>query len=188
MKRRTRQNVIIGIIGSLGVVLIVITLLYITKENRFNLYKNVKGGFSIKYPATWSVEENKNGAAVIFYSPKSDELDVMLENVNIVIQDMSAHPRSLTDYSKVAIKQMKGVFTKNMVILESGPSIFARTVGYKLDFLGKTRDSQMHYVSVWVIDGQTVYQATYTSLESDYETYWPKVKRMFGSFRIHKRT
>jgi len=62
--------------------------------------------------------------------------------------------------------------------------MFAGQSGHKLDFLGKGPETDLHYMSIWTIDGLTAYQVTYTSLASQYEHYISKVKRMLRSFRI----
>ena len=123
-------------------------------------------------------------AAVLFYSPQENDLDFFKESVNVVVQDISGNPLNLKEYSQLAIEQMKVVFGDNMVIFESAPTFFADQSGYKLIFVGKGPETDLRYMSVWTIKGLTAYQVTYTALNSQYERYISKVKKMLKSFRI----
>ena len=172
-------------IAGIGVVCILIMLWIFSKEHRFNRYSDDHYHFSIKYPTSWSFEKNKNKAVVIFYSPEESELDFFMENVNVVVQDISRNPMSIEKYSSTAIKQMEAVFSDNMIILESEPMYFAGREGYKFVFRGKTPETELQYMSVWAINGLTAYQVTYTALASQYERHLPKVKKMIRSFRIN---
>jgi len=184
VSQRKKQIIITGIVAGVGIVLILSGAWIASREYRFKSYKNSEYGFSIKYPAAWSLEENKNGAAVLFYSPQENDLDFFKESVNVVVQDIAGNPMEIKDYAKLAIKQMEAVFGENMIIIESEPIFFADRSGYKLVFVGKGPETDLRYMSVWAIEGLTAYQVTYTSLNTQYEHYVSKVKRMLRSFRI----
>lgn len=184
MKQRQKRALITGCVGILGIILIMGVIWIVSKEHRFNKYHNKAGGFSISYPATWSYEENKGGAAVIFFSPKENELDFFKENVNVVIQDISANPLDLNAYTALAIKQMRLVFEDNFVVIESAPAFVAGRGAHRLVFIGKGPDTELKYMSVWTLDGMTAYQITYTALSSQYDRYVGEMKRMVSSFRV----
>lgn len=184
MDRRKKQNIIIGIVAGIGIVLILSAAWIASKEYRFKRYKSDEKNFSIKYPASWTYKENTNDAVIIFYSPQENDLDFFKESVNIVVQDISGNPMNLRNYSKLAIEQMEAVFGENMIILESVPTFVADRSGYKLVFLGKGLEAELQYMSVWTIDGTTAYQVTYTAIASQYERYISKVEKMLKSFRI----
>lgn len=184
MSRREKQNRINSIIAGIGILLILSVAWIVSKEYRFKSYQSSEHGFTIKYPASWAYEENINGAAIIFYSPQENDLDFFKESVNVVVQNIGGNPLNLKAYSALAIKQMEAVFGENMITLESAPTFIADQSGYKLVFIGKGPDTDFQYMSVWMIDGVTAYQVTYTSLVSQYERYLSKVKKMVRSFRI----
>ena len=184
MSRRKKQNIISGVVAGVGIILILSGAWVVSREYRFKSYKNEEHGFSIKYPALWALEENKNDTAVIFYSPQENDMDFFKESVNVVVQDISGNPMNIKDYSQLAIEQMEAVFEENMIIFESEPTFFADRSGYKLVFVGKGPETDYKYMSVWTIEGLTAYQLTYTSLNSQYERYVSKVKKMQESFRI----
>lgn len=186
MNRREKQNIIIGIVAAAGIILILGAVWVLSREHRFKRYRSDRDGFSIKYPAAWSFEENKDGAAVIFFSPLDNELDFFKESVNVVVQDISGNPLDLKKYSETAIRQIEAVFEENLVILETGPVFFAGQAGYKFIFLGKTPEDEpdLRYMCVWTLKGLKAYQVTYTAILSQYERYLPEMKRMLRSFRI----
>lgn len=184
MNQRQKKNLIAALTALLGVALILLVVLIMTKEHRFKTYHNKAGGFSIRYPAAWSWEENKGGAAVIFFSPKDNELDFFKESVNVVVQNITDNPMNLKDYSEQAIKQMEVVFEENFIVLESGPTFIAGRPAYKLIFIGKGSDTELKYMSVWTLEGLTAYQITYTALASQYDRYIGEMKRMVNSFRV----
>lgn len=174
----------VSLTALLGITLILGVVWIASKEHRYSKYQDEFGGFAISYPATWSWEENKGGAAVIFFSPKENELDIFQENVNVVVQDISGNPMELRAYSDLAIKQMQLVFEDNFIIVESGPTFVAGQAGHKLIFIGKGPDTDLKYMSVWLIKDLTAYQITYTALASNYDRYVGKMKHMVRSFQV----
>ena len=184
MDKRQKQAIIAGVAAFLGTVLILGVAWVASREYRFKKYHNKAGGFSITYPAAWSLQENTGGAAVIFFSPKANDLDFFQENVNVVVQDISGNPMTLKAYSELAIKQMQLVFEDNFVVLESAPAVVDLQSAYRLVFLGKGPGTELKYMSVWLIKDLTAYQITYTALASQYDLYVGKMKRMVSSFHV----
>ena len=184
MEQRKKQTLLAGVAALLGIVLILGVVLTMSREHRFKKYHNTAGGFSISYPATWDFQENKGGAAVIFFSPEENDLDFFKENVNVVVQDISGNPMTLKAYSELAIKQMQLMFKDNFVAIESAPTFVDGQAAYKLIFIGKGPDTELKYMSVWLIKDLTAYQITYTALFFQYDRYIGKMKSMVNSFHI----
>lgn len=160
-----------------------VVFLLATREYRYNKYTNSSAGFGMKYPAKWSREENKNGAVVIFSSPKENELDTFRENVNIVRQFVD--PKiNLQKYTDMAIDQLRAVFKQNVEILESTPTYIGDSPAYKIVYIGKG-DLEVKLMHVWTLKGGYAYQFTYTSLSTRFNEYWPKVEAMLNSFTIY---
>ena len=184
MKRRKKQNLSLGIIAGIGIILILSAFWIFSKGHRFKNYHNERTGFSIKYPVDWAQEETGIGNSVIFLSAQENELDIFRENVSVVVQDLSGNPMALKEYSELAIHQMEVVFKENLIILVSEPAFFGKRKGYKFEFLGKGPDAELHYLIYWTIRGMTAYQVTYTAISSKYDRYLSKVKKMIRSFHI----
>lgn len=184
MKKRKKQDITLGVIAVIGIVLILSAAWVFSKGYRFSKYKNEKEGYSISYPSDWALEEGLNGVSVIFLSNQDNELDFFRENVSVVVQDLSSDPMNLTEYSAKAVHQMEAVFKDNLVIRASEPALFAKIRGYKFEYFGKGEGTDLHFLIYWTVTGLTAYQVTYTAVSSQYERYLPKVNRMIQSFRI----
>src|SRR3989338_8996560 len=114
MQRRQKQTIIASVTSAIGLALILTAGWFFLKPYWSLGYENGQYGFALKYPASWSLAENKEGPAAIFYSPKGSALDIFPENVNIVVQDISHDPMDLEKYTKTAIVQMQAVFGTNL--------------------------------------------------------------------------
>lgn len=185
MQRRQRQTLIAAIAAAIGVILIATVLWLYTKQFRLLSYANEPYGFSLKYPAAWSLAENKGGAAAIFYSPPENALDRFQENVNIVVQDISQNPMDLSQYTETAIHQMQIVFGTNLEILDSSPVAVDGRPGHQFEFIGKGPDGNLHYLCRWTLVNTSAYQITYTALASGYAKHLSKAQRIMNSFKIH---
>ena len=164
MKRRAKRNMVFTIVGVVGILLIAFFLFSKGKDRLFERYANKEKGFSIKYPKEWTVVENKNGAAVLFYSPKENELDYFQESVNIVVQDISDDPMNISDYSEKAIDQLDAVYEENLTILESGPMFTQGRTAYKMEFIVGGVEPKAKYLSVWTLKDNKAFQVTYMAL------------------------
>lgn len=185
MRSRKELNFIYSIIAAISIIIIISVFIAYQNTNKFNKFEDPGKRYSIKYPVDWKVEESKNGAAVIFSSPKENKLDMFSDNVNIVVQDISSNPMGIKKYSEIAIKQMQIVFGDNLEIKESESITLGGREGYKFVFNGKGAQVELGYKSVWTIDGLTAYQITYTSLASMYNNHIKEADRMIKSFKIH---
>ena len=184
MTRSLRFKLVI-FLASVGLGLISVVGWFYFQQSETKLYTNKTYGFRIRYPVDWEVHENMNGAAVIFVSPKDNELDVLQDSVNIVVQDYSKDPISLTDYSEKAEHQVRATFKAAIEILDSSPTTLAGLPAHRFALRSTGPDLNLQYLMVWTMKGYTAYQVTYTSLTSGYELYLPKVQRMIRSFRIN---
>ena len=74
--------------------------LFAAEQNQ--IYKSLLFDFEISYPQDWQVKEISGVTA--FISPLDDAGDKFSENVNIVIEDISAYQMSAKQYAKEADK------------------------------------------------------------------------------------
>jgi hypothetical protein len=136
-------------------------------------------------------QEFKEGAAqviVAFISPAEDESDVFGENLNIVIENISAaSPISLNDYVNAGIENLKDGF-QHLTIVQPPTEITidgkpAMTVVY-------TGTSPLHasltgkILQVFTIKGDSGYILTFTSTPETYSTYAPTFEKILQSFKI----
>ncbi|MDP8213337.1 MAG: PsbP-related protein [Candidatus Zapsychrus exili] len=186
MKRQNNQVLFFAIIAIVGISLMATTAWFAFKDKTFRTYKNESKGFSIKYPKTWSYKENVFGAAVTFYSPLENDLDLFRESISVVVQDISFKPMGLKEYTDLAIGQMDAMFRKFIDVVESKPARLGGIYGYKYIFIGKNPDVNLKYRCAWTIKKTSAYQVVYTSLETHYDKYIENIEKMVSSFRILK--
>jgi len=184
MQRRKQKTIIFGVVGAVGLILISIFLLLYVKEHSFTRYVNKSEGYSIKYPSTWTMEKNSQGASVVFFTALESELDFFKENVNVVIQDISGNPMNIAQYSKLAMDQMAGVFGSNFEIVEKESTYLDDRPAFKIIFLGKGPEFTIKYKVIMAVEDVFAYQITYTSLTSTYDKYVDKVDKIIESFTI----
>ncbi|MBF0384625.1 MAG: hypothetical protein HQL27_02015 [Candidatus Omnitrophica bacterium] len=184
MQTRQRNQVISAVSGVLGFILIAFILLRLYSQTRFLKYENLTDGYSIDYPSGWTYTEDTNNTSAIFLSPKEYEFDLFQENVNIVIQDLSKNPKSLKDYTQLAIVQLQAVFQQNINIVESSEIFWGGNPSHRLVFTAKGDQFDLKFMNIWTIEGNRAYQFTYAATLPKYNDYLKKVKKMANSFNI----
>ena len=147
------------------------------------IYRHPTDHFSIRYPPSWGKVTNKDGASVIFISPKQSALDTFRENVNVVVQNLASNPMSLQKYTDTAIFQVKVVFKSGIVEVESKSIYLDGKPGYKFAYLVKG-DRDIKIMHVWTIDHSRAYQVTFTALASEFDQYQDTFEKMIKSFHI----
>ena len=145
-------------------------------------YENKDYGITMSYPADWNLEENVEGTLAIFSSAKENSMDLFQENVNLVVQDLSANPMTLEEYTDTAIKQLVGVFN-NIKIVDRGSANLGRLPGYKIVYEA-TGDFSLKIMHVWAVDGTRVFTFTYSSELSKFNTYFLKASAMLASLKF----
>ena len=124
-------------------------------------------------------------APVIFFSPKENAMDFFQENFSVVTQDLSASPKNLKDYSDQAVKQVEVVFKAEIEVLANDDADLAGLPAHKFEYRLKDPKLTLHALHMWTVDNNNMaYQLTYTALESSFDKYWPKVRRMINSFKL----
>ena len=185
MQRRRQLTIFWGIVAGIGVSILLVVGWSVSKQYRWSGYRNAAYGFSIQYPANWTVKENYEGTAVFLLSPLENKLDFFPENVNVVVQDLSQKPMDLDKYSNIAIHQMQVVFKQNLEVLESDSTYLDGHPAHNFVFLAKGPDMEMKIKCVWtVIDETKAYQVTFGALTSQYDKYVTKVQKIIQSFQI----
>jgi len=184
LDRRRRQTIIYSVVAGFGIILILGAFLAFRSTEPMRLHEDRKSGFSLLVPKTWEKKIDFHGAALSAYSPVENELDWFLENINVVVQDISSNPLSLDEYSELAIRQVEVVFKENVQVLKAKSARFAGRPGYMFNYIGKGPQGDVKIIHFWTLDGLTAYQFTYTAIVPDFDKYWPTAKKMMKSFKI----
>lgn len=184
MMNRKQLKLASTIVSIASIVISIGFLLFWYSKTKLVAYTDPGGFFKIGYPQKWTLVEGKDGANVIFLSPKESAVDHFQENVNIVIQDISRNPLDLAKYSEVAISQIRAVFKDAVTIVESTPTIVSTRPGYKLVYTGKGEVDEIKIMHIWVIKGNFAYQLTYSAVTTSFDRFLPKVEQMARSFKV----
>ena len=184
LSSREKKLTLAYTVGALSLIVIIFVLFLISKGYRFRKFDRPGHNFSIKYPASWTMEENTNGVAAIFYSPLETDLDFFQDNVNVVERSYPEDPKDIKDYAEMAVKQMQAVFKENFILLEMTPTFFATYPAYRISFIGKGPQGELKFLILCTRKGETSYQITYAAMTSQYDKYLDKVNSMISSFKI----
>lgn len=168
----------IGVFGVICVILFIMSRIIV-----FNEYENTTYGFKSKYPAGWTVIENKEGVAVVFICPRETDLDVFNETFNVIVQDVPPD-MSLDKFTEMAISQLQATLPRAIAIETTEPTMLSGRTAMKFIYAGRDKDSDIKMMHIWTLGGGKAYILTYAATRNDFDKFLPLAKKMFGSFRI----
>ena len=151
-------------------------------DMRFKPYSNATYGFKIKYPKTWQVRENAEGAAVVFISPKETPLDTYSENLSIVIQNLNGRAMPLGQYTQEAIYQLTHTL-RNIQVLGSSDLSLSGRAAHKFEYLIKG-NLQIKVMHIWTLKDKAAYQITFGCDVDRCNEYMNTVNEMIDSFEL----
>ena len=146
-------------------------------------YDSPDYGIRIKYPADWTKEEQVMGAVVAFFAPREGASDVLQENVNILVQDLSAQPMTLDEFTELSVGQTEQLIT-DASILDSSAATLGGNPGHKLVFTGKQGEYDLKWLQVWTIKDDKAYIISYTAEIDTYSAFLKTAEEMIESFEI----
>ena len=138
-------------------------------------------GYTIDYPETWT--QGNIGTIIFFRSPLENAKDVVAENVTVAVEDMSANPMTLDQYTDKFLKVAPGIFP-GFRPLEKGEAVIdargARYMVYDTKQFGQELKHKIYYFSV----GRRMFSLTYTAQPEMYDKYLPLAEEIMGSVRV----
>ena len=146
-------------------------------------YDSPAYGIRIKYPAEWTKQEQVMGAVVVFLAPTEGPSDIFQENVNIIVQDLSAQPMTLDEYTELGLGQIEQFIT-DANILDSTTATLAGIPGGRLVYTGKQGQYDLKWMQVWTIKNDKAYVISYTAEIGRYSAFLETVEEMIDSFEI----
>lgn len=144
-----------------------------------------KGDLSLQYPEDWELDNSgQMGTSIIILSPQEDDEDEFRENINVMIQDVSAYPdMTLEDYKDLSEKQLANIFKNYSLITSKIETVNGKD---RIHFL-YTGDQENYTLKFeqygWMIDG-SVYIITLTTEKSTYNIYKETGHKILNSFRV----
>ena len=123
------------------------------------------------------------GSVVAFLSPIEGTSDDLQENVNILVQDLSAQPMTLDEYTDLSLGQIEQ-FVTDAVILDSSAATLAGNPGHKAVYTGKQGQYDLQWMQVWTVKNDKAYVISYTAEATEYSAVLATVQEMIESFEI----
>ncbi len=151
-------------------------------DNQFSVYKNPQYKIKIKYPKTWKVIENKDGAVAIFVSPKETSLDVYNENLSIVVQNLPQSSMPLRQYTKEAINQITKTI-RNLEVVGDEEAVLAENPAHRFEYIIKM-NFNLKIIHLWTIKNKKAYQLTFGCDVDHCKDYLGTARTMFDSFQL----
>lgn len=140
--------------------------------------------YQIQYPDGWTPYQ-QTSMNILFLSPQEGPTDQFRENVNVLIQDLSAQqPMSLADFSKLSIDQIK-----QMAVADTAGQQFR-----EVTFAGQKAQEGICKLPVnglvikvkqdWFVLGHFAYIITYTAEPAQFSRYEPMADTVMQSFKL----
>lgn len=157
------------------------------EENvNYLVYENADYNVSIKYPEGWFLKENLMATIVAaFFSPLEDENDKFLDNFNLTVQDLSAKPMNMDEYTKLSIKQLK-LYITDFKIKTRKKTKLADCEAEDMVFTGRQGQVKLKFKAIWMIKDNIAYVITFGAEEKKYEEYLKIIDEAIESFEIRE--
>lgn len=139
-----------------------------------------KSAYSIKYPATWTVDASTDAKQFTIKAPADSGVnDSYVENLNMVINQLSS-PYSAEGYATFS----KGYLPqkiKQFVVLESKKGNLGKDSWYMV-FKGLQLGKKLQWKQYYIVKNGKVHILTFTAEASRYKEYVKTVNTMLGSY------
>jgi len=154
-----------------------------SEEEQLSTYNNPAYGINIAYPSDWTILEEVAGVVVSLLSPKESATDSFRENLNVVVNDLSAQPMTLDEYRDFTVDDLELLVT-DLNIVYSGETTLSNSPAYELVLTGEMGGLDKKWMQVCTIKNDKAYVVTYTAEEGKYLDFLGIAQRMIDSFEI----
>ena len=140
--------------------------------------------YSVKYPSDWEVNNTgMMGTPFILFSPLTETQDNFKENVNLLIQDLSAYDLDLDKYVEISVSQIKTMITNSNVI--ESKNIKSEFGEYqKMIYTGEQGMFKLKFEQYYWVINNNAYVLTFTSELDKYLNYKETGEAILNSFVI----
>jgi len=145
-------------------------------------YTNAAFGIAIRYPSTWTKNEQFTGAVVAFTSPSESSSGASGGIVSVVVEELP-EPMTLAEYNDAAIAALnQSIIDFN--ISETTAATLSNNPAHKIVYTAKQNQLNLRAMQVWTIKDNKTYILTYGATPVNYDKYQTIVQNMFSSFEI----
>lgn len=142
--------------------------------------------YEVKYPENWDVDRRGlMGTSFILFSPVIGKNDQFRENVNLLIQDLTAYNLSLDQYVEISENQVKTMITNSNLILserlkENGLEF------HKVIYTGEQGVFNLKFEQYFWLIANEAYILTLTCEVDEFDNYQTLGETILKGFRIKK--
>lgn len=143
-----------------------------------------KDNYKIDYPKEWELNESgQMGTRLMLFSPVSSADDKFRENVNLMVQDLTAYNLDLDGFVQISKDQIKVMITDSEILESkriSGPGLDHHKIVYK----GKQGQFNFKFVQYYWVKDNNAYVLTLTCQEDQFRAYESIGYNILDSFRL----
>ena len=141
-------------------------------------------GYSIMYPDNWELDQSgQMGTSFSILSELDSEKDQFRENINLIIQDLSAYEIDLDEYVEISENQINTMISNSKIMLNKR----VERDGYEYQHLIYTAKQGLLELKLeqyyWVIN-KSAYVLTFTCEEHNFKNYKKTGERILNSFKL----
>lgn len=162
----------------IGMFLFGFNLVHAETELRNYNIRNIE----MKYPAGWTRWDHP-GLVAAFLSARENAGDVFQENVNLIVQDLSAQPMTLADYTLLATNQVAKLILESKM-LESADFTWNGLPAHFLVYEGRQAQLKLKFYQAYTIKDNKAYLMTYTAEPESYDKFLNDAKLIIDSVKI----
>lgn len=142
--------------------------------------------YSIKYPADWTADKTgQMGASFFLFSPLDSENDAFRENINLIVQDLSAYNLDLNGFTTLSETQIK-TLVKNSNLIESKRVNTKGNEFHKMIYSGEQSDVLLTFEQYYWVKKKTAYILTLTCTKESFESFRNTGEEILASFVLKK--
>ena len=145
-------------------------------------YTSAAFGIAIKYPSTWTKDEQFTGAVVAFASPSESSSGASGGIVSVVVEELP-EPMTLSEYNDATIAALN----QSMIdfnLSETTAATLDNNPAHKIVYTTKQNQLNLRAMQVWTLKDNKTYILTYGATPVNYDKYQTIVQDMFSSFKI----
>lgn len=165
-----------------GIFILLISISACGQTKKWNNLK--KNNYAINYPNEWELNESgQMGSEFILFSPLSSDNDNFKENVNLIIQDLSAYNLDLNKYVEISESQIKTIITEGEIITSERINKNGKEF-QKMIYTGKQGIFNLKYEQYVWVENDKAFILTLTCIQSEFSDYKNIGEEILNSFKL----
>lgn len=140
--------------------------------------------YTVSYPNTWEFDvSGQHGTRFFIFSQLENKEDDFRENINLIIQDLSANAMDLDEFTKISTNQVKEIFPDGIIIVSSREKNKEK-VFHKMIYTGNQSGFNLKFKQYYWIENKKAFVLTFTSVLTKFESFKLISEQIMNSFII----